>query len=64
MEKKEIDTMFERLERMDGVIFRQSGFTKYLKEMEGKIEKLEKDVNGLIIKNIEEREVINEDSDS
>ena len=55
MEKKEIDIMFKRLERIDGMIFRQSGFSKYLREMEGKIKKLEKDVNDLIIKNIGER---------
>jgi len=60
MDKKEVEKMWERLERMDGLIFRQSVVSKYLKEMQGKIEKLEKDVNDLIIKNIDEREVIDE----
>ena len=56
MDKKEVEKMWERLERMDGLIFRQSGLNKYLKEMQEKVEKLEKDVNDLIIKNIDERE--------
>ena len=44
MEQKEIDKMFERLERMEGIMWRQTGLSKYIQDMQKRIEALEEKV--------------------
>jgi len=41
MSPKEIDRMFERLERMEGIMWRQTGLSDYIKDLQERIEKLE-----------------------